>query len=136
MNPEDIDVGAERDDATLTRHEQELHVGVRTETIGSVVVRKTVDDIPVSDMVEREIEQADTMRVQPDEHDSGEIVTLPDGSVSVPVFEEELVVTKRLVVRERIVIQKSRVSEVERVEADLLRERVEVEGAPDPAEPQ
>ena len=31
--------------------------------------------------------------------DSGEVETLPDGSISIPVFEEQLVITKRLVVR-------------------------------------
>ena len=82
----------------------------------------------MSDRVERDIEEADAVRVPPDERDSGEILTVPGGSVSVPVFDEELLVTERLVVRERIVIQKRRLTEVERVDADLLRERIEVEG--------
>ena len=61
------------------------------------------------------------------EGDSGEIETLPDGSVSIPVLEEELVVTKRVVVRERIVVHKDVAARVERVEAELRRERVELE---------
>ena len=52
---------------------------------------------------------------------------MPDGSVSVPVFEEEIVITKRLVVRERIVIRKTTTSEVQRVEEEVRKERVEVE---------
>jgi uncharacterized protein (TIGR02271 family) len=48
--------------------------------------------------------------------------------VSIPVFEEELVVTKRRVLRERIIIRKRVVTEHERIEAELLRERVEIEG--------
>jgi stress response protein YsnF len=131
MDGNDLDAASEPG-ASLTRHEQELHVGTSSETVGSVVVHKTVESEPVSDLVDRDVEEADAIRVPPDDQDSGEIVTLPDGSVSVPVFEEELVVTKRLVVRERIVIQKRRVTEVERVEGDLLRERIEVEGDTEP----
>jgi uncharacterized protein (TIGR02271 family) len=59
--------------------------------------------------------------------DDGQVWHLPDGSVSVPVFEEELVVTKRRVVRERIVVRKERVTEIQTVEADLRRERVELD---------
>jgi uncharacterized protein (TIGR02271 family) len=55
------------------------------------------------------------------------VETLPDGSISIPVFEEQLVVEKRLVVRERVVIRKYRETRQERVEADLRRERVEVD---------
>jgi len=66
-------------------------------------------------------------RVPAGEGDSGEIETLPDGSVSIPVLEEELVVNKRVVVRERIVVRKEVTSKIERVRADLRRERVELE---------
>jgi uncharacterized protein (TIGR02271 family) len=47
--------------------------------------------------------------------------------VSIPVFEEELVITKRRVLRERIIVRKRVVTEQETVEADLRRERVEVD---------
>ena len=112
----------------VTRHEEELHVGTSTEKVGSVRLRKTVESEEVRDVVPREIEEAEPLREPPLENDSGEIVTFPDGSVSVPIFEEEVVVTKRLVVKERIVIQKRRFTEDAQVEANLLRERVEVEG--------
>ena len=51
---------------------------------------------------------------------------MPDGSLSIPVFEERLVVEKRLVVRERIIIRKHTVRGAART-ADLHKERVEVE---------
>ena len=116
------------DAPSVTRHEEELRVGTRSQMVGSVVIRKTVESEGVSEVVPRDIESAEPVRTPPLEKDSGEIVTFPDGSVSVPVFEEELVVTKRLVVKERIVIQKSRVTEDATVEANLLRERVDVQG--------
>ena len=72
-------------------------------------------------------ETGDIERVSAAEGDSGEIETLADGSVSIPILEEELVVTKRTVVRERIVVRKRTVTEDQRVEADLRKERVVVE---------
>jgi stress response protein YsnF len=62
-----------------------------------------------------------------DGFDSGEIETLPDGSISIPVLEEELVVTKRVIVRERIIVRRNVVTERRRIDAELRRERVEFE---------
>ena len=83
----------------------------------------------MSARVERGTEHAQTevLAVDDAEADSGEVLTLPDGSLSIPVFEEQIVVTKRLVVRERVVIRKHTVYEEHLVEADLKRERLEVE---------
>ena len=115
------------DEPTLVRHEEELDVRKSREQIGFVGARKVVETEHVADVVAREIEDADVERTVPNEQDSGQIETLPDGSVSIPILEEELVVSKRTVVRERIVIRKRTVSEEHRVEADLRRERLEVE---------
>jgi uncharacterized protein (TIGR02271 family) len=68
---------------------------------------------------------AERVPVAPD--DSGKIETLPDGSISIPLFEEELVVTRRTVLRERVIIRKEEVTEWERVEAELRRETVRFE---------
>jgi uncharacterized protein (TIGR02271 family) len=59
--------------------------------------------------------------------DSGEVETLPDGAISIPVFEEVLVVEKRRRVRERIIVRKETVIEDQVVEADLRREQFAVE---------
>ena len=81
-------------------------------------------------------EQSGTVPDPPDGYDvydSGEVETLPDGAISVPIIEEELVITKRLVVKERIIIRKGTVVENRRVEAHLRKERlvVESEGSSD-----
>lgn len=39
------------------------------------------------------------------DQDSGQIETLADGSILIPVFEEQLVITKRLVVKEREIVR-------------------------------
>jgi uncharacterized protein (TIGR02271 family) len=128
----DADTGDRPQDVSsgVTRHEEELRVGTRTEAYGSVVLRKTVGSGHVSESVPIDVESAQTVSTPPLEGDSGEILTLPDGSVSVPVFEEEIVVTKRLVVRERILIRKTHVTEEAIVEAELRRERVDIEADP------
>jgi len=116
----------DRDD-TVVRHEEELEITKQTQQIGAVRVDKHVETTPVSERVERQVEHADMERVAAGEGDSGLVETLADGSVSIPVFEEELVITKRRVLRERIIVRKRVVTEQETVEADLRRERVEVD---------
>src|SRR3954463_615497 len=85
-------------------------------------VRNEADVPPSNDS-----EGAAVERFATGEGDSGEVETLPNGSISIPILEEELVVTKRIVVRERIVVRKELVTETEHVEADLRRERIEVD---------
>jgi uncharacterized protein (TIGR02271 family) len=45
----------------------------------------------------------------------------------VPLFEEELVVTKRTVLRERVIIRKDTVTDWETVEAELRREHIRLD---------
>lgn len=53
-----------------------------------------------------------------------------EDEIRIPIVEEELVVGKRVVVREVLVIRKRVVSETREVEAELRKERIEVERAP------
>ena len=124
--------GSGVDEASVVRREEELRVGTSTREAGSIRVRKSVDTYPIDKVVERHTEQVNSVgeRTAPHQNDSGEIETLPDGSVSIPVFEEELVVTKRVVVRERLIIRKSTVVDEHRIETELRKERVEVEADP------
>jgi uncharacterized protein (TIGR02271 family) len=117
-------------ESELTLSEERLRVGTETERIGTARAVKRVDTETVEARVERGTEHADTERVDVADADldSGEVETLPDGSVSIPVFEEQIVVTKRLVVRERVIVRKHTVYEDHVVTADLRRERLEVEG--------
>ena len=112
--------------ASLIRHEEEPVVETTSKEVGAVRVRKGVESYTAAEVIPREIEHADVERVGAPEGDSGEIETLPDGSVSIPVFEERLVVKKEKFVRERIIVSKQTVTEEERVELELERERVQV----------
>ena len=114
----------------VVRSEEELRPErVQTE-VGRVHTRKVVDTEHVEALVPRDVEHADVEREAAGETDSGEVETLPDGSVSIPLFEEQVVIEKRLVVRERVIIRKRRVVEEHLVEADVRRERLEVEADP------
>lgn len=110
----------------VTRSEEELRVAARSDEVGRVRARKIVSHERVEQIVPRGVEHAEVERVKVEGDDSGQVETLPDGSVSIPVFEEQLVVDKRLIVRERVIVRKHTVYEEHRVEADLRRERLEV----------
>jgi uncharacterized protein (TIGR02271 family) len=93
----------------------------------NIHARKFVETIPVDDSIPRIIESAETSRAPADPEDSGQVETLPDGSISIPVFEEQVVVTKRTIVRERIIIRKEQLTENVPVRTTHQRDRVEIE---------
>ncbi len=123
------------DDITdVIRREEELTVATETRDAGRVGVRKVVEHEQAATVVPVGTEHADLERLAPVAGDSGEVEVLPDGSISIPVFQEELVIEKRLVVRERVIVRKHTVTEDRLVEADLRRERVEVDADPEIAD--
>ena len=103
-------------------------VGTELHETGRVRVKKHVETYPVEETVSRSIEHADTSeRVPAADGDDGEVQTLADGSVSIPVFEEVLVVTKKLVVRERVIVRKRTVVDEHTLQTELRREHVTVD---------
>ena len=94
-------------------------------------VSKDVSTEHVAERFPRDVEDIEMEHIDPNEEDSGEIETLPDGSLSIPILEEELVITKRVVVRERIIIRKQIQKEQVLVEADLRHERVSIVADPE-----
>lgn len=120
----------DRGDGSVVRTEEELELEARAFEAGQVRARKVVDHRHAEQVVPRRVEHAEMERAPAADADSGLVETLPDGSVSIPVFEEVLVVEKRLVVRERVIIRKHTVTEDQLVEADLRQERVEVDVDP------
>jgi uncharacterized protein (TIGR02271 family) len=92
-----------------------------------VRARKKVDTFTVREEWPRDRDDVELERVPAAEGDSGEVETLADGTISIPVYEEELVVTKRTVLKERVLVRKRTVAERVTIEDELRRERVEVE---------
>lgn len=118
----------------VTRSEEELHIDVRDTSPGTVGLRKRIEHEPVHERVDVAEEHAEIERLPPFPDDDGKVVTLDDGSISVPVFEEQLVVEKRRVLKERVVVRKSTTTAERSVEADLAREVVEVDADPEVAD--
>ncbi len=122
----------ESDGASVVRHEEQARIGTEQHESGRVGVRKHVETYPVEKVVPRSVEHADdSERLPAVEGDSGEVETLADGSISIPVFEEVLVVTKRLVVRERVIVRKRTVIDEYRLQTELRREHVTVDAEGD-----
>jgi len=94
---------------------------------GTLYIARRVDEVPHDQPLTRRTEHAHVEHVHPHEPDSGKIETLPDGSLSIPVLEEHIVVTKELRVRERIIVRKAVITEHTQVTDTIRRERVELE---------
>lgn len=119
---------ADPTDAEIVRFEEEARVrpsGWRG--AGYLRARKRVERVRVQEEVERTGEDVDIERIAVIGDDPGGVLNLPDGGISIPVYEEELVISKRVVLKERIVIRKRVTTAAARVDAELQRERVEIE---------
>jgi hypothetical protein len=71
--------------AEVIRSEEELRVGTVQHEVGRVRARKVVETEHVEQVVPRFTEQAEVERADVEPGDSGEVETLPDGSISIPV---------------------------------------------------
>lgn len=116
-----------RSDDEIVVHEEDAQVGTRWEGVGSARFGRKVDTEHVAADFPKLREDLAYERVPVEDDDSGEIETLPDGSISIPLFEEELLVTRRTVLRERVIVRKENVTEWQRVDAELRRERFEID---------
>lgn len=115
----------EAQEALITRSEEELAIGKRQVRAGEVEVRKSVETEHVRQQVpvtheEVSIERRPVNDVRAD-------ATIGEDSIRVPVSKEELVVDKRAVAKEEIVVRKHAVQDTENVEADLRKERVDID---------
>ena len=114
------------EDQAVTRSEEELQVGKRSEQAGTARLRKWVETEPVALDVKLNREVARVTRERIDqpvgEHDFSE------QEVEVPLRQEKPVVQKQAVAKERIRLEKDIETERQTVQDELKKERVEVEG--------
>jgi uncharacterized protein (TIGR02271 family) len=112
--------------------EEELDVGKVRHT-GEVRVGKHVDtehvskDVPVT----RETASVERRPIDPSEARDAR-PRISDDEVRVPLTEEEAVVEKRAVPKEEIIVKKHQTQETQRVEADLRKERADIDRQDDP----
>lgn len=112
----------------VQRSEEELETGVRGREAGSMSARKSVRTEREEVRVPRRREEVEVERV-PVEGENREIpdAEIGEDEVVIQVFEEEVVVTKRVVLKEEIRLRKKIVEDVEVVEVDLRKEEVEID---------
>lgn len=115
------------DEKKLTLSEEELQVGKRQASAGEVGIRKTVDTEHVQKRVPVSREEV-TVERRPIE--AGRAATdIGEDEIRIPLTKEALVVDKRVVGKEEIVVKKRMVTEDETVEADIRKERVDIDDA-------
>ena len=114
----------------LTRSEEQLSVGKRQVQAGEVDVRKRVETERVKQQVPVTREEVTVERRPVNAAGAGAGNAggeIGDEDIRVPLMAEELVVDKRAVPKEEVIIRKRAVQETKTVEADVRKERVEVD---------
>lgn len=124
---------AQAAEGDMVRAEEELHIGKESRETGRVRLRKWVETEHVTRTVPVSHEEVHLQRepIGADEAAGAEIDDLTESDREMVLNEEQLVVNKRVVPKERVRLEKETVTEDVPVEADLRRERVEVEGLGD-----
>ena len=115
----------EAQEAFVTRSEEELAIGKRQVRAGEVEVRKTVETERVQQQVPVTREEV-TVERRP-VNDRMAAADIGDEAIRIPLTQEEVVVEKRPVVKEEIVVRKHAVQDTQLVEADVRKERVDID---------
>jgi uncharacterized protein (TIGR02271 family) len=128
------------EDLRVQRSEEEARAGVRERETGQVNVNKSVRTEREVVWVPKRREEVVIERV-PVEGEAREAGTATEANIGedevvVQVFEEEIVVTKRVVLKEEIRIRKRVAWNEETVEMDLRKEEVEVDDQSERGGPQ
>ena len=134
--------GGLEEDLRMQRSEEELRAGVREREAGRVSARKSVRTEREVVRVPRRREEVEIERV-PVEGEAKEAggateADIGEDEVVLQVFEEEVVVTKRVVLKEEVRLRKRVAWDEETVEVDLRKEEVEIDdqsGRGGPQEP-
>ena len=121
------EVGLER----LTLSEEELRVGKRQVEAGEVSLRKTVETRHVQQEVPLMREEVTIERRPITDPNASMDIEIREDSIRIPIMAEEAVVSKRVVGTEEVVLRKQQVTETETVEADLRKERLDVDRTQD-----
>jgi len=120
-----------QEDLRVQRSEEELRAGVREREAGQVNVKKSVRTEREVVRVPKRREEVAIERVPVDgearEASTATVTDIGEDEVVVQVFEEEVVVSKKIVLKEEIRIRKRVAWDEEAVEVALRKEEVEVD---------
>jgi uncharacterized protein (TIGR02271 family) len=118
----------ERGEATIELHEEQLVAEKDLRDVGEIVVRTEVNDVPARMEVEAIREEVEIEHVPVGTFVRERRPSWEEGDVLViPIYEEQLVVSKRLVLREQIYVRRVASAERHLVEQTVQRERLVVE---------
>lgn len=109
----------------MTLSEEELRVGKRTQQVGEAVVQKTVETEHVSKKIPVMHEEV-TVERRAISDDTPTTARISEKEIRVPLHAEEAVVEKRTVAKEELVIRKKMVEGEQIVQADLKKERIDL----------
>ncbi|MBV9119388.1 MAG: YsnF/AvaK domain-containing protein [Chloroflexi bacterium] len=117
-----------REGATLHLREEELVASKEMRHLGDVQIRTYVEEVPHELKVEAFSEEVEVSHVPVNRVVSEREAPRQDGDLLVvPIYEEEIVVTKRLVLREELHVRRIAACETRVFEETLRRERLKVE---------
>ena len=125
---DDLPGGIEPTPEALVLHTEEVEATPTSwRGLGFLRAQKHTETTTVREVVPLGSEDLDGERVPVEDGDAGRIETLADGTISIPIYAEELVLTKRVVLKERLLLRKV-VRVEEQVVEDVLRfERLELD---------
>lgn len=114
------------DDAIIRLEEERMQVDKHPEQVGEVVVRKRIveekETVNVPVRHEEVVIERVHMNDQPDENP-----IFKDETITIPVMQEKVDVTKRAVMTDEIKVHKKAVEETEAVSSTLRKEKLDVE---------
>ena len=123
--------GGLEDDLRVQRSEEEVRAGLREREAGRVSASKSVRTEREVVRVPRRREEVEIERVSVEgaarEASGATEANIGEDEVVLQVFEEEVVVSKRVVLKEEVRLRKRVAWDEESVEVDLRKEEVEVD---------
>ena len=125
MVEEEYDKQPSEDALKMRRSEEEASAGTVQRDAGSMNVKKTVRTEQEEVRVPRRREEVEVERIPVNREASESEGAFDEEEVVIQVFEEEVVVSKRVVLKEEIRIRKKVVEEIEVVEVDLRKEEID-----------
>lgn len=129
---EDIDRKPNLDDDTIQLKEEKLDVNTHDVTTGEVDIHKhVVNDTETVEVPVKREEIVIERKPVTDQSSQGTDANLEDDTITIPIKEEQVDVSKHTVVREEVGIHKEEHEDVEKVTEDVSREELDIDTSGD-----
>ncbi|HBK5879580.1 TPA: DUF2382 domain-containing protein [Enterococcus faecium] len=129
---EDIDRKPNLDDDTIQLKEEKLDVNTHDVTTGEVDIHKhVVNDTETVEVPVKREEIVIERKPVTDQSSQGTDENLEDDTITIPIKEEQVDVSKHTVIREEVGIHKEEHEDVEKVTEDVSREELDIDTSGD-----